>query len=34
MLNIDYDFVQDNHSRSRKNVLSGLHFQKRILKIN
>ncbi len=28
MLNINYDFVQDNHSRSRKNVLRGLHFQK------
>lgn len=28
MLNIDYDFVQDNHSRSRKGVLRGLHFQK------
>ena len=24
---IDYDFVQDNHSRSAKNVLRGLHFQ-------
>lgn len=28
MLNIDYDFVQDNHSRSQKGVLRGLHFQK------
>lgn len=28
MLNIDYDFVQDNHSRSRKGVLRGLHFQR------
>ncbi|MFP5595097.1 dTDP-4-dehydrorhamnose 3,5-epimerase [Kluyvera sp. 142486] len=28
MLNIDLDFVQDNHSRSAKNVLRGLHFQK------
>ncbi len=28
MLNIDFDFVQDNHSRSQKNVLRGLHFQK------
>lgn len=28
MLNIDYDFVQDNHSRSTKGVLRGLHFQK------
>ncbi|MDC9818997.1 dTDP-4-dehydrorhamnose 3,5-epimerase [Pectobacterium polonicum] len=28
MLNIDVDFVQDNHSRSRKGVLRGLHFQK------
>lgn len=27
MLNIDLDFVQDNHSRSSKNVLRGLHFQ-------
>lgn len=27
MLNIDYDFVQDNYSRSGKNVLRGLHFQ-------
>lgn len=27
MLNIDYDFVQDNHSRSTKGVLRGLHFQ-------
>ncbi len=27
MLNIDYDFVQDNHSRSSKGVLRGLHFQ-------
>lgn len=25
---IDYEFVQDNHSRSSKNVLRGLHFQK------
>lgn len=28
MLNIDYDFVQDNHSRSQKGVLRGLHIQK------
>lgn len=28
MLNIDFDFVQDNHSRSQKGVLRGLHFQK------
>lgn len=28
MLNIDLDFVQDNHSRSTKGVLRGLHFQK------
>ncbi|KHS90853.1 dTDP-4-dehydrorhamnose 3,5-epimerase [Pectobacterium brasiliense] len=28
MLNIDVDFVQDNHSRSSKGVLRGLHFQK------
>lgn len=28
-LNIKDDFVQDNHSRSAKNVLRGLHFQRR-----
>ena len=28
MLNINLTFVQDNHSRSQKNVLRGLHFQK------
>ncbi|MFE8117186.1 dTDP-4-dehydrorhamnose 3,5-epimerase [Brenneria goodwinii] len=28
MLNIDLDFVQDNHSRSSKDVLRGLHFQR------
>ena len=28
MLNINLDFVQDNHSRSTKGVLRGLHFQK------
>lgn len=28
MLNIELDFVQDNHSRSQKGVLRGLHFQK------
>ncbi|EHD22417.1 MULTISPECIES: dTDP-4-dehydrorhamnose 3,5-epimerase [Brenneria] len=28
MLQIDLDFVQDNHSRSSKGVLRGLHFQK------
>ncbi|ANE76647.1 dTDP-4-dehydrorhamnose 3,5-epimerase [Dickeya solani] len=27
MLDIDLDFVQDNHSRSAKGVLRGLHFQ-------
>lgn len=27
MLNIDLDFVQDNHSRSSRGVLRGLHFQ-------
>jgi dTDP-4-dehydrorhamnose 3,5-epimerase len=27
MLGIDLDFVQDNHSRSSKGVLRGLHFQ-------
>ncbi|MBY4847224.1 dTDP-4-dehydrorhamnose 3,5-epimerase [Serratia marcescens] len=27
MLDIDLDFVQDNHSRSSKGVLRGLHFQ-------
>lgn len=26
-LDIKFDFVQDNHSRSSKNVLRGLHFQ-------
>lgn len=24
---IDYDFVQDNHSRSQENILRGLHYQ-------
>jgi dTDP-4-dehydrorhamnose 3,5-epimerase len=28
MLGINFDFVQDNHSRSTKGVLRGLHFQK------
>jgi dTDP-4-dehydrorhamnose 3,5-epimerase len=28
MLNINLDFVQDNHSRSSQGVLRGLHFQK------
>ncbi|PWC19113.1 dTDP-4-dehydrorhamnose 3,5-epimerase [Brenneria roseae subsp. roseae] len=28
-LNIDLDFVQDNHSRSSKGVLRGLHFQQK-----
>lgn len=28
MAGIDLDFVQDNHSRSSKGVLRGLHFQK------
>ncbi|MCX9474618.1 dTDP-4-dehydrorhamnose 3,5-epimerase, partial [Vibrio cholerae] len=28
MLGINLDFVQDNHSRSTKGVLRGLHFQK------
>jgi dTDP-4-dehydrorhamnose 3,5-epimerase len=28
LLNIELDFVQDNYSRSGKNVLRGLHFQK------
>jgi len=28
MLETDLDFVQDNHSRSQKNVLRGLHFQR------
>ncbi|WP_193158894.1 dTDP-4-dehydrorhamnose 3,5-epimerase [Serratia marcescens] len=27
-LDMDFDFVQDNHSRSAKGVLRGLHFQK------
>lgn len=26
-LGLDFDFVQDNHSRSSKNVLRGLHYQ-------
>ena len=26
---IDYDFVQDNHSRSRQGILRGLHYQVR-----
>ncbi|NJN76367.1 MAG: dTDP-4-dehydrorhamnose 3,5-epimerase [Synechococcaceae cyanobacterium RL_1_2] len=26
-LGLDYTFVQDNHSRSQRNVLRGLHFQ-------
>ena len=29
MLNIDLEFVQDNHSRSTKGVLRGLHFQRK-----
>lgn len=28
-LNINYDFVQDNHSRSARGVLRGMHFQKK-----
>jgi dTDP-4-dehydrorhamnose 3,5-epimerase len=28
MLGIEFNFVQDNHSRSQKGVLRGLHFQK------
>ncbi|OCG63014.1 dTDP-4-dehydrorhamnose 3,5-epimerase [Gilliamella sp. GillExp13] len=28
MLDIEFNFVQDNHSRSQKDVLRGLHFQK------
>jgi len=28
LLNIELEFVQDNHSRSTKHVLRGLHFQK------
>ena len=28
LLDFEYNFVQDNHSRSKKNVLRGLHFQK------
>ena len=27
MLNMNFNFVQDNHSKSSKNVLRGLHFQ-------
>ncbi len=26
-LGLDYDFVQDNHSKSKKGVLRGLHYQ-------
>ena len=26
-LDIDFDFVQDNHSKSQQGVLRGLHFQ-------
>ena len=26
-IGLDYDFVQDNHSRSSKNVLRGMHYQ-------
>lgn len=29
LLDIDLDFVQDNHSRSSRGVLRGLHFQKK-----
>ncbi|MBL4603539.1 MAG: dTDP-4-dehydrorhamnose 3,5-epimerase [Emcibacteraceae bacterium] len=29
MAGIDHEFVQDNHSRSQKGVLRGLHFQKK-----
>ncbi|MEN5280206.1 dTDP-4-dehydrorhamnose 3,5-epimerase family protein [Serratia marcescens] len=29
-LGIDFDFSQDNHLRSSKGVLRGLHFQKKI----
>ena len=29
LLNINFDFVQDNYSRSTKGVLRGLHFQKK-----
>lgn len=28
-LNINFDFVQDNHSRSARGVLRGMHFQKK-----
>ena len=28
-LGLDYDFVQDNQSKSKKGVLRGLHFQKK-----
>ncbi|NLT46552.1 MAG: dTDP-4-keto-6-deoxy-D-glucose epimerase, partial [Thermotogaceae bacterium] len=28
-IGIDIDFVQDNHSRSKKGTLRGLHFQKK-----
>ena len=30
--NINYEFVQDNHSKSEKGVLRGLHYQKINLK--
>ncbi|HGI5914522.1 TPA: dTDP-4-dehydrorhamnose 3,5-epimerase [Yersinia enterocolitica] len=29
LLDIDFEFVQDNHSRSSKGVLRGLHFQRK-----
>lgn len=33
-LGLNYDFVQDNQSKSKKGVLRGLHFQKKIHKQN
>ena len=32
-LGIDDDFVQDNHSRSRKGIVRGMHFQKGMSKL-
>ncbi len=31
---IDVEFVQDNRSASQQGVLRGLHFQKKILRVN
>jgi dTDP-4-dehydrorhamnose 3,5-epimerase len=32
-LGIDDDFVQDNHSRSRRGIIRGMHFQPRMAKL-